>query len=166
MVLEFITGKTAPSEDDIFANLTTPAWGGGSPPNKVEAELKALGGPPTVVVAQTTGPDAEVQLIRRMAWSVHRKLPPIALVAWLPKSTTGDGHWMVVVDYTANKDPSGPNDAECKVSGLDYNNPMLAAGDQAHPDHVSAKWWRRRYMKPVGDDRPPYGGKFVAVVGP
>ena len=165
MALQTVTRQTAPSEAVLFAETKSSAWSDGSSPEKLAAALKTRGGQKTstVVVAQTTG---ETDLIRRMVWSIHDVgVPPIALVAYLPNSPTGDGHFVVVAGYTANRDPTGPDDTGYVVSGVEFNNPLKAAADQTYPNHVSAAWWRRRYMKAVGSGHPEYQGDVVAVTG-
>ena len=100
----------------------------------------------------------------RQIRTATRSVPPIALVAFVPQSETGDGHWVVVAGYEADCHPTSPDDEGCVVSALFMNNPQ-DAGDQVHPDHVTYDWWRRRYMKPVGDTKKGYEGSVVAVAG-
>ena len=169
-----IRGNTA-TEAQLFTETESPEWGSatdkGSSPRNIANAFKARGGQPalSVDVHMPAGPHAEAELIRRMIWSIENAgVPPIALVAYAEGSPFGDGHWMVVVGYHADRAPTGPTDEGCVVSALEFNNPMRAAGDQKYPDHVSYAWWRRRYMKRVGDrtdGNVHYKGSVVAVAG-
>ena len=168
MALETIGVVPSPPEAAIYAVTKSPSWGDGSPPDNVANYLKTNGGSPasTVAVKHTTGPNAEDDLIRLMVWSIHDVgVPPIALAAWMPQSTTGDGHWIIVAGYDANRDPTGPADAGCVVSGLEFSNPAKATNDNTYPNHASHTWFKRRYLKPVGPQQPQYHGGVVAVAG-
>ena len=163
MAVEAIKGDTA-TEAVLFTETHSPEWGGSSP-EKIAGTLKERGGPPasTVVVAAKTGTTAEAELVRRLIWSIRDAgVPAIALVALSQHSFTGDGHWVVVAGYEADRHPTGPDDAQCTVAALHMNNP-LKAGDQVYPQHVTYQAWRRRYMKPVGSKYEDYVGSVVAV---
>ena len=166
MAVETIGGSTD-TVAVIFTETEDSEWGGSSP-EKVAGTLKERGGQPaaTVVVASATGTNAEDELIRRMIWSIHDAgVPAIALVALDEESFTGDGHWVVVAGYHADRHPTGPDDMKCVVTAFEFSNPMKAAGDQTYPNHVGYKWWRRRYMKSVGSRHEDYAGSVVAVAG-
>jgi hypothetical protein len=162
MVIEAL-GLKSKDQDDLYVDAHAhgqqdPKTNWYSPPDGLEWTLDAITGlQADFDVCSLT---KESALTRRLVWSLfNASAAPIALVY-------GFTHWVVVVGYDIDQDPTGPTDAGYVIRALEIHDPWrteLEANPPPPPPprHVAYREWLSKYLKPV-----PTGywvGQVVAV---
>lgn len=162
MVIEAL-GLTSKDQDDLYLGAHAhgqqdPKTNWFSPPDGVEWTLDAL--PGLRADFDLCSLTKEAALTRRLVWSVfNASVAPIALVY-------GYTHWVVVVGYDIDRDPTGPTDTGFVIRALELHDPWrteLEADPPPPPPprHIAYREWLRKYLKPVPSGY--WKGEVVAV---
>jgi hypothetical protein len=129
-----------------------------SPPDGLEWMLDTVKGRSSNVdVCSLT---REPALTRQLVWSLFNdSAAPISLVY-------GHSHWVVVVGYDIDRDPTGPTDTGYVIRALEIHDPWRTEIEASPPPpppprHVAYREWLRTYLKPVPTGR--WTGHVVAV---